>query len=67
MNLLFMGVYGIGFGTGSIFLILSIFRGQWERVTVLAIAVPFLFIGFMSNYWAECWPETFSQMLNLSF
>jgi len=67
MNILFMNIYGILGGVCLICAVMAGVRRNWERVQLLVIAIPFLSIGFITNYWAESWPEVFSQMLNFSF
>ena len=67
MNILFMNIYGILAGVCLVCAVMAGFRHKWERMQLLVIAIPFLSIGFITNYWAESWPEVFSQMLNFSF
>lgn len=62
-SFIFANVYGILTSCCLVFLVLAVIRRQWNRVALLVIALPFLIIGFLDNFYSCLQPEIFNQLI----
>lgn len=63
LSFVFANVYGILIGCCLVFLVLAIIRKQWDRALLLIIAIPFLLMGFLDNFYSCLQPEIFNQLI----